>query len=176
MPNDMDLRVLTECDETVVIVGFFDLTGYAKWSEERPPRELLDLAIALFKRTGRTIADAGGQLVKAIGDAGMFVFPADDPDRAVRALQTMKRDCDTWLAKRGYPGVMVVKVQLGPVACGPVGPPSDERFDVYGLTVNRAAVMRGRSFTLGASLVDRLRDEFRHGLTRFHDDEFVAED
>ena len=68
----------------------------------------------------------------------------------------------TWLAKRGYPGVMVVKVQLGPVACGPVGPPSDERFDVYGLTVNRAAVMRGRSFTLGASLVDRLRTETRH--------------
>jgi class 3 adenylate cyclase len=176
MPNDMDLRVLTECDETVVIVGFFDLTGYAKWSEERPPRELLDLAIALFKRTGRTIADAGGQLVKAIGDAGMFVFPADDPDRAVLSLQAMKRDCDAWLAKRGYPGVMVVKVQLGPVACGQVGPPSDERFDVYGLTVNRAAVMRGRSFTLGASLVDRLRTKTRQGLTRSHDDEFVAVD
>ncbi len=79
----MALKALTARDETVVIVGFFDLTGFAKWSEERPPRELLDLAIALFKRSGRTIADAGGQLVKAIGDAGMFVFPADDPDRAV---------------------------------------------------------------------------------------------
>ncbi len=53
MPNNMDLKALSERDETVVIVGFFDLTGFAKWSEERPPRELLDLAIALFKRTGR---------------------------------------------------------------------------------------------------------------------------
>ena len=91
----MDLKALTERDETVVIVGFFDLMGFAKWSEGRPPRDLLDLATALFKRTGRTIADAGGQLVKVIGDAGMFVFPADDPDRAVLSLQAMKRDCDT---------------------------------------------------------------------------------
>ena len=176
MPNDMDLRALTERDETVVIVGFFDLMGFANWSEGRPPRDPLDLATALFKRTGRTIADAGGQLVKVIGDAGMFVFPADDPDRAVLSLQAMKRDCDAWLAKRGYPDVMVVKVQLGPVACGQVGPPGDERFDVYGLTVNHAAMMRGRSFTLGASLVNRLRAESRQGLTRSHDNEFVAAD
>jgi adenylate cyclase len=168
------LQALTEWEETVVIVGFFDLTEFAKWSETRPPRELLDLATALFKRTGRAIADGGGRLVKAIGDAGMFVFPADDPDRAVLSLQAMKRDCDAWLAKRGYPGVMVVKVQLGSVACGRVGPPGNECFDVYGSTVNHAAMMRGRSFTLGASLVDRLRTETRQGLTRFHGDEFAA--
>jgi hypothetical protein len=36
------------------------------------------------------------------------------------------------VAKRGYPDVMVVKVQLGPVACGQVGPPGDERLNVYG--------------------------------------------
>jgi class 3 adenylate cyclase len=170
------LQALTERDETVVIVGFFDLTEFAKWSEARPPRVLLDLATELFERSGRAITDAGGQLVKAIGDAGMFVFPADDPDRAVVSLQAMKRDCDAWLAKRGYPGVMVVKVQLGPVACGQVGPPGGERFDVYGATVNRAAMMRGRGFTLGGDLVDRLRTETRQGLTRLHDDEFVAGD
>ncbi len=75
MPNDMVLKARTERDETVVIIGFFDLMGFARWSEGRPPRDLLDLATALFKRTGRVIADAGGQLVKVIGDAGMFVFP-----------------------------------------------------------------------------------------------------
>jgi class 3 adenylate cyclase len=176
MPNDMDLKALTERDETIVIVGFFDLMGFAKWSEGRPSRDLLELATALFGRTGRSIADAGGRLVKGIGDASLFVFPADDPDRAVSSLQAMKRDCDAWLSTRGYPGVMAVKVQLGPVACGRVGPPGDERFDVYGVTVNHAAMMRERSFTLGTSLVDRLRAESRQGLTRFHDDEFVAAD
>ncbi len=170
------MQALTARDETVVIVGFFDLTDFAKWSEARPPRELLDLATEFFERTGRAIAGGGGRLVKAIGDAGMFVFPTDDPDRAVLSLQAMKRDCDAWLAKRGYPGVMVVKVQLGPVACGQVGPPGGERFDVYGATVNRAAMMRGRSFTLGAGLVDRLRTETRQGLTQLPDDEFVTGD
>ena len=85
----------------------------------------------------------------------------------------MKRDCDAWLAERGYPDVMAVRVQIGPVACGQVGPPGDERFDVYGSTVNRAAMMRGRSFTLGASLVDLLSADLRHGLTRAQDDEFI---
>jgi hypothetical protein len=37
-------------------------------------------------------------------------------------------------------------------------------------------MMRGRNFTLGASLVDRLRAESRQGLTQSHDDEFVAAD
>lgn len=164
---------LAEPEEATVIVGLFDLMGFARWSEGRPPGDLLDLARALFQRSGQAIAAAGGQLVKAIGDAGLFVFPADHPDRVVRALWAMKRDCDAWLAERGYPDVMAVRVQIGPVACGQVGPPGDERFDVYGSTVNRAAMMRGRSFTLGASLVDLLSADLRHGLTRAQDDEFI---
>ncbi len=170
----MDLQALTRRDETVVIVGFFDLMGYAKWGEGRPPRELLEMATELFNRTGRAIKDAGGRLIKAIGDAGLFVFPAAEPDQAVLALMEMKRDCDAWLAERGYPEVMSVKVQIGPVACGRVGPPEDERLDVYGETINHAAKMRGRTFTVAVGLVDQLKIESRQNFVRFDDYEFVA--
>ena len=132
------------------------------------------MATELFSRTGRAIKDAGGQLIKAIGDAGLFIFPADEPDRAVLALMQMKRDCDAWLAERGYPDVMSVKVQIGPVACGRVGPPEDERLDVYGETINRAATMRGRTFTVAADLVDQLKIECRQNFVKFDDDEFVV--
>ena len=170
----MDMQRLTRRDETVVIVGFFDLRGYAKWGEGRPPRELLEMATDLFSCTGRAIKDAGGRLIKAIGDAGLFVFPADEPDKAVLALMGMKRDCDAWLAERGYPDVMSVKVQIGPVACGRVGPPEDERLDVYGETINDAARMRGRTFTVAGGLVDRLKIESRQNFVRFDEHEFVA--
>ena len=169
----MDLKALVDANETVVIVGFFDLMGFAKWSKGRLPSELLDLATVLSKRTGRVIADGGGHLVKMMGDAGMFIFPADDPDHVVNSLQAMKRNCDIWLADRGYPDVIAVRIQLGPVACGRVGSPGDERFDVYGETVNRAAMMQGRSFAVGASLFDLLEAKSKRGFKRFNEDEFV---
>ena len=169
----MDLKALVDANESVVIVGFFDLMGFAKWSKGRPPSEILDLATALSKRTGRVIADNGGQLVKMMGDAGLFVFPASDPDHVVNSLQAMKRDLDVWLADRGYPDVIAVRVQLGPVAFGQVGPPGNERFDVYGETVNRAALMKGRSFTIGISLFDLLEAKSMRSFKRFTEDELV---
>ena len=66
-----------------------------------------------------------------------------------------------------------VRIQLGPVACGRVGSPGDERFDVYGETVNRAAMMQGRSFAVGASLFDLLEAKSKRSFKRLNEDEFV---
>ncbi len=85
----------------------------------------------------------------------------------------MKRDCDEWLAQRGYPGTMAVAVQYGPVACGFVGPPGDRRFDVYGMTVNRAAMMRGHEFALEASLANLLGADTRAAFTEQDDGSLV---
>ena len=170
----MDMQPLIGRDETIVIVGVFDLMGFAKWSENRRPKELLELATALFHRTGNAIKDADGRLTKAIGDAGLFVFSADEPDKAVLALMEMKRDCDTWLAERGYPDVMSVRVQVGPVACGSVGPTEDERLDVYGEVVNHAAMMRGRTFTISEGLVDQLTIDLQRNFVRLDGNEYVV--
>ncbi|MBT3767405.1 MAG: adenylate/guanylate cyclase domain-containing protein [Rhodospirillaceae bacterium] len=171
---DMNLEALTKYDEVEVIVGFFDLMGYAKWCEGQSPQDILRHTTELFNRTGQSIAASGGVLIKAIGDAGLFVYPTDDPDKAVITLRELKSDSDSWLSASGYPDIMSVKVQVGPVAFGRVGPPGDERLDVYGTTVNRAAMMQGRAFTVGEALFNRLNSDTQLGLTRFNDDEFVA--
>jgi class 3 adenylate cyclase len=173
---NMNLEALTEFDETEIIVGFFNLMGYARWSEGKPPRDILNLASALLNRAGRAIAGSDGVLVKAIGDAGLFVFPADNPERAVLALEEIKRDCDSWLSECGYPDIMSVTIQVGSVAVGRVGPPEDERLDVYGATVNRAAMMQGRAFSVGETLYDRLQSKSKSRFTRFNDDEFILSD
>ena len=61
----MDLQTLAERDEIVVIVGFFDLMGFTEWAEDRPSRDVLEFASALFNRTGQVIADAGGVPTKS---------------------------------------------------------------------------------------------------------------
>ena len=151
----------TPSGETELLVGFFDLAGYARWCEGRAPAESLDLATELFARTGADIAVSGGRLVKAIGDAGLFVFPPDDPDAAVEAMVEIKHRTDAWLAERNYPGAMTVKMNAGPVACGPVGAPGREHADVYGPAVNRAAMLKGRGVVITPELHARLSSRVR---------------
>jgi class 3 adenylate cyclase len=142
--------------ETELLVGFFDLAGYARWCRGRAPGEALALMTALFARAGAAVARSGGRLVKAMGDAGLFAYPSADADGAVRAAIELKRDSDAWLADSGYPGAMTVKMTLGPVACGPVGAPGAERFDIYGETVNRAALLEGPGVVIAPALWARL--------------------
>jgi len=169
----MDASRFLKEGQTEAVVGFFDLTRYAEWSKGRPPADMLELATALFDRTGRAVTDGGGLLVKAIGDAGLFLFPADDPDRAVSALRALKTDIDAWLWDIGYPGVLGVMVQLGPVAFGLVGAPDDKRFDVYGETVNRAALMSRGGFVIGTAFHDRLPPATRQHFSQTSPDEFA---
>jgi|TARA_B100000315_G_C14568967_1_gene584480 adenylate cyclase len=164
----MDLLALTENEETVLIVGFFDIRGFSKWSEGRVPREMYDFATELFERTGAHISEAGGYLIKSIGDAGLFIFPAGEPDKAVQALLEMKNNCDAWLKQIDYPEVMSVKVQIGPVACGYMLIEGEKRFDIYGKTVNRAAMMKGHVFALSADLFDELSENVQQNFSQFN--------
>ena len=172
----MDLQALADQVDSVAIVGFFDLQGFSDWSEARQPREMLEFAKALFHRTGRAIENAGGKQIKAIGDMGLFVFPADDPDGAVHALRNMKRDCDLWLTENGYPGAMAIRVQLGAVSCGLVGAAGREQMDLYGLAVNRAAMMRGVGIVLGSGLAEKLVDGSEIKLRQIGDGGFLVLD
>ena len=157
------------------IGGFYDLLGYLAWCRDRPPDAVLALAQALFQRTGGAVAAAGGHLVKTIGDAGLVVFAREDADRAVAAMAALQRDTEAWLAAYPYPDGLRVGLHVGPVACGPVGGPDAERRDVYGATVNRAAVLKARPFALSAELAALLGPDLRARLTPFGDDEFILE-
>ena len=155
----MDLRLLERQTDPVVIVGFFDLAGFANWCVGRPPQEILSLATNLFTRISDALEQANGTLVKAIGDAGLFVFPADAPDETVTALLEIKEQTDRWLEECGYPEKMAIKLTVGPVACGMVGASGDQRLDIYGETVNNAAMMRGEGFHMSDALKDILSDD-----------------
>ena len=171
----MDLNLLSQQDDPVVIVGFFDLMGWMKWSRGRPPGDLLELSAALMQRAGGAIADAGGLTIKAIGDAGLFIFPPDDPDTALAAVRAMKADCDKWLGTAGYPEVLRVSIHVGPVACAPVGAPGRELLDIYGEAVNYAAIMKARPIAVSAVLAESLSTERRVGLRRFDAFEFALD-
>ncbi|MBL8644373.1 MAG: adenylate/guanylate cyclase domain-containing protein [Rhodospirillaceae bacterium] len=144
-----------------MLIGFYDLTGYTVYSASHEPRDILELMAGYFHLTGRIIAESGGRLIKTLGDAGLCAFFAEDTDAGVRALRRVQHDGDAWLLKQGYKSRAVVKMHLGPVALGLVGAPGTEILDVYGKTVNTAAVLQSNGFALSPAAFRGLKPETR---------------
>jgi class 3 adenylate cyclase len=131
-----ELRTPTEQE---LLIGFYDLTGYMRYAESAEPQRLLDLMAGYFALTGQIVKEAGGRLIKTLGDAGLAAFPAEAVEPGVVAFQSVQAKGSAWLAERGYKSHVIVKLHLGPVAIGKVGSPGEEILDVYGKTVNVAA-------------------------------------
>jgi class 3 adenylate cyclase len=133
-----DLSVPTEQE---LLVGFYDLRGYMRYAQGAEPRHLLELMAGFFAVTGNIVHEAGGRLIKTLGDAGLAAFPADLADSAVGAFQSLRQKGRDWLGERGYKSQVIVKLHVGPVAIGRVGAPGQEILDIYGQTVNVAATL-----------------------------------
>ena len=147
--------------ETELLVGFYDLTGFARFCRGEHERRILDLMSAYFDLTGRIIEDANGVLVKTIGDAGLAAFPHTEVDRGVLAFCSVKSAGDSWLAEQGVKSAARVKLNYGPVACGLVGAPGRQKFDIYGHTVNTAATLDAGRFAMTPQVFRKLSSETR---------------
>jgi class 3 adenylate cyclase len=147
--------------ENELIVGFYDLTGYMRFAEAAEPLSLLELIQGYFQLTGRIIAQAGGKLLKPIGDAGMFAFPPDLADQAVAGMNQLRSEGDAWVRARGFPGHARIAMHAGPVAVGKIGAPGDERLDIIGKVVNIAAVLQTSGLTLTPAVFRLLSPQAR---------------
>ena len=154
----MDLRLPCEQD---LLIGFYDLTGYMRQAEASEPLPLLDLFSGYFALTGKIIDDAGGRLIKTMGDAGLVAFPAALADAGVRTLQAVQAQGREWLASHGWRSRAIVKLHLGPVAIGRVGSPGREIIDVYGKTVNVAASLPSAGLAMSPAVFRSLEPATR---------------
>ena len=158
MSHWSELRLPTECE---LLVGFYDLTGYMGYAERTEPRQLLNTMTGYFALSGSILRDAGGHLVKTMGDAGLAVFPAELVDAGVMAFQAVRAAGDEWLGRQGYKTRAIVKLHLGPVALGRVGAPGAEILDVYGKTVNIAATLSSTGLAMTPAVFRRLAPDTR---------------
>lgn len=147
--------------EVELVLGFYDLTRYLVWASSLPPADLLALMDGYFDLTAGLLRASGGEFVKAIGDAGFAVFPADAAETAVEAFLQVRSQGDAWLAGEGIDSEAQVRLHLGRVAVGLVA----GRPDVYGDAVNRAATLRGGDFVVTEALFVRLGPDLRARFT-----------
>jgi class 3 adenylate cyclase len=153
-----ELRMPTERE---LLVGFYDLAGYMRHAEKTQPRELLAMMAGYFALTGQIVSDAGGRLIKTLGDAGLVAFPAEAADAGVAAFRSVQSSGREWLAQHGFRTSLVVKLHLGSVAIGRVGSPGEEIIDVYGKTVNVAAALPSTGLAVTPAVFRSLQTESR---------------
>jgi class 3 adenylate cyclase len=150
--------------EQELLIGFYDLTGYMRYAESAEPGPLLELMTGFFALTGRIVSEAGGRLIKTLGDAGLAAFPAAEAEAGVAAFQQLRIAGETWLGERGWRSRVIAKLHLGLVAIGRVGSPGEEILDVYGKTVNIAARLDSTGLAMTPAVFRSLSAEAR---TRF---------
>jgi class 3 adenylate cyclase len=153
-----DLRLPAEHE---LLVGFYDLRGYMRYAEKAEPRQLLDVMAGYFALTGQILGQAGGRLIKTLGDAGLAAFPGEAADAGVQAFRTIRSEGCDWLARHGWRTDVTAKLHLGPVAIGRVGSPGEEIIDVYGKTVNVAASLPGSGLSMTPAVFRSLTPESR---------------
>ena len=153
-----DLRLPTEHE---LLVGFYDLRGYMRYAEKAEPRQLLDMMAGYFALTGQILADAGGRLIKTLGDAGLAAFPGERTDAGVHAFRALQSEGRDWLGRQGWRTDIVIKLHLGSVAIGRVGSPGEEIIDLYGKTVNVAASLDSTGLAITPAVFRSLTPETR---------------
>jgi adenylate cyclase len=141
---------------TSMTVGFADLVGFTSLTRETDESGLAALVESFESRASDVIAEAGGRVVKTVGDEVMFV--ADDPgagaDIGVRLSDEVGGDGD------------LPQLRVG-LACGPV---VSRLGDVYGEPANVAArltsLARPGSVLVDRQLAEALRGDDRWRLRR----------
>ena len=143
--------------EVPLLVAFADLTRFAAQSLRVSDVELAAMMDAVYQRVSSRIEEAGGRVVKFIGDAALIVFSEADADRGVGALLDLKEDIDAFMTDNDWECRLNIKAHFGTVIAGPYA----GRFDVLGKNVNAAAMLDSPGVALSVEAFRKLSADTR---------------
>jgi class 3 adenylate cyclase len=143
------LEAITTPTELSLLVAFTGLAGFNKrFVLPGNDRAVFDAIRDYTSWSGALVQQAGGTVIKCIGDALMVAFPQEQAGPGVMALLDLKDSGDRWLQKRQIPCHHLIKVNFGSVQAGHVGAPGQERLDIFGKTVNICATLESTGFAM----------------------------
>ena len=156
------MSIFNETDtptEGNLVVSFSDILLFAKYCEGMSARQIFDMMSQFQTLVGEVVDGKGGRIVKFIGDSVLIVFPEDIARQAVKTLRVLKDRVDSWLSNQSLNCRIRVKAHLGPVVYGKLGPEAEKRFDVFGITVNETARLKGEDFTISKTLERKIHSQ-----------------
>ena len=165
-------------DRINTVLWFSDLRGYTRITDTAPPDQIIPLLNDYAEAVITAVHDAGGDVLKLIGDGTLAIFEASNPGQACRcALQAAELAAARIAAVnagRREAGLPVTKGYLalhaGEVLYGNIGSAERLDFTVVGPAVNEvariAAMCRSveRDVLLSSAFVAAALDEDRRRL------------
>lgn len=152
---------MTPFTEVPLLVAFTDFTRFAAQAARLEDAKVARVIADYYELAGAALTEAGGRIVKFIGDATLAVFPADAADAGVLALLDLKEASDRFMAGQDWECRLIARVHFGPVIAGQFGTSSDKRYDVLGKTVNTAARLESTGVALSVEAFRQLGGETR---------------
>lgn len=160
--NYKNITLPTECR---VVVATADITGFAKAFQSKSNQEIFDLLAEFYELVGRMVEEAGGKVVKFMGDAPLMIFPEDRAKQAVAALRSLTEKSSGWLSRFGSACQLRVKAHTGSVVCGPLGTATEKPFDIVGNSLVDLFRMPSGDFVISPELQKLLNDGSSPGTT-----------
>jgi class 3 adenylate cyclase len=138
----MDLTSLKTPQKADLLISFMDIQNFIGIGRElTDPLKLFDLLNAMARAVIEEVEGTSGLVVKFIGDSCLTVFPEEDADAAIRVILAVKQKVEKLLSGMGFPNKLRVTAHCGEAAIGPYGYGGNIRLDVFGESVNTAAML-----------------------------------
>ena len=129
------------------VLWFSDLRGFTGITDDAPPDQIIPLLNDYAEAVITSIHEAGGEVLKLIGDGTLGIFQADDPadscGRALEAAGGLRRRLAALNERRAAADLPITSVYLGlhigEVLYGNIGSQDRLDFTVVGPAVNEVA-------------------------------------
>ncbi len=144
-------------------VAVVDLTGYARLAQTRDDLAVARLLDDFYRLCHARIREAGGRVVKFLGDACLATFDPESTAAAVAGVVAIRRG-----VRELEPGLDVgINVHLTGLVEGDFGPDEDRRHDVIGGGVNHTFLLgRGPGIRLSEPVYRKLPSDARGPWTK----------
>jgi aminoglycoside 6'-N-acetyltransferase I len=134
--------------EESLILAVFSVDGATAACTTHGDRPTVAVLSDYYARVAAALAPATGQVIKVMGDGMLVVFPPANA-RAAEATCRQAQAASTRVWQAFDPRCRVrVKLGAGTLVRGRIGPPGEERVDVYGDVLNQLYKASGEEFLI----------------------------
>ena len=132
-------------EERIATVLFSDIRGFTSLSENREPRQVVEILNRYFEQMNIAIENNHGVVNKFIGDAvmGLFGVPMADENHAEHAVRAglemlrLREELNVALTRDGLPALRTgIGIHTGPLLAGNLGSKRRMEYTVIGDSVN----------------------------------------
>ena len=134
-----------------------DLSGYARAFRHRPDEEIASFLDRYYGLAESVVSDAGGRIIKFMGDSILARFVPENAAQAVAATVALSTQVEELAAGAELPMSFGANLHLGPAVEAELGEGPSRRLDLVGRAVNQAFLLgRGPGIRISEAVYRKL--------------------